>query len=426
MLSINTNLSGLIAQNSMKTSTDKLNQAIERMTTGFKINHASDNAANYSIVTHMTTRINSFLVAEENCAMGLDMITTASESLEQINDKLIRLRDLAIQASNGTYGEQSLNAINAEANALVDEINRTYSAAEYNGIKFFTAEEMSSGVSTRTFNMARSMITYTQYDDNYVLATIKGDAPESEKITVSFTDGTVLFSKFVGYSVTCNITWADLVVPDTYTWDESQGCYLDSSGNSQALRILKECSDVGGFCYDSELSVYGVENIINIPDPAPDPDPPPGGGTGGSTDGDGVSSPTVPTYSPDSIMLQVGVGSGWSSQIGFSTKFSLTGIEEFRNIGIDTTSNYLNIIDSKLHEVSEKQTELGAVSNRLESVLEEIATQYGNLISSRSTLRDADIAEVSSEYIRQQILQQASASLMATANQSPAIALQLI
>ena len=172
--------------------------------------------------------------------------------------------------------------------------------------------------------------------------------------------------------------------------------------------------------------MYGVENIVNIPDPAPDPDPPPGGGTGGSTGGDGVSSPTVTTYSPDSIMLQVGVGSGWSSQIEFSTKFSLTGIEEFRNIGIDTTSNYLNIIDSKLLEVSEKQTELGAVSNRLESVLEEIATQYGNLISSRSTLRDADIAEVSSEYIRQQILQQASTSLMATANQSPAIALQLI
>ena len=68
----------------MKTSTDKLNQAIERMTTGFKINHAKDNAANYSISTDMTTKIGAYQVAEDNCAQGLDMITTASESLSLI------------------------------------------------------------------------------------------------------------------------------------------------------------------------------------------------------------------------------------------------------------------------------------------------------------------------------------------------------
>ena len=66
MLSINTNLSSIIAQRSMKQSTNLLNQAIERMTTGFKINHAKDNAANYSIATNMTTRINSYMVAQDN------------------------------------------------------------------------------------------------------------------------------------------------------------------------------------------------------------------------------------------------------------------------------------------------------------------------------------------------------------------------
>ena len=72
MLSINTNISSLIAQNSMNTSTNKLNQAIERMTTGAKINHAKDNAANYSINTNMTTKIGAYRVAEENTAMGMD------------------------------------------------------------------------------------------------------------------------------------------------------------------------------------------------------------------------------------------------------------------------------------------------------------------------------------------------------------------
>ena len=76
--------------------------------------------------------------------------------------------------------------------------------------------------------------------------------------------------------------------------------------------------------------------------------------------------------------------------------------------------------------INAKEVEYGAAQNSLESALDEIAIQYENLVSSRSTIRDADIADVSSQYIQQQILQQASATLLATANQSPSIALQLI
>ena len=141
MLSINTNISSLIAQGSLNKSTNALNQAIERMTTGFKINSAKDNAANYTISTNMTTKINSYMVAEDNCAMGLDMLTTASESLGQISNKLTRLRDLATQAGNGNYGTQSLDAINSEVNALVDEINRLYQRSHNNG---FTRTRRSS------------------------------------------------------------------------------------------------------------------------------------------------------------------------------------------------------------------------------------------------------------------------------------------
>ena len=142
MLSINTNLSSIIAQNSMKTSTDKLNQAIERMTTGFKINHAKDNAANYSISTDMTTKIGAYQVAEDNCAQGLDMVATASDTISLLQDKTSRLHALSTQARNGTYGAQSLNAINAEANALMSEISRLYNSAQFNGTNLFNQKEM--------------------------------------------------------------------------------------------------------------------------------------------------------------------------------------------------------------------------------------------------------------------------------------------
>ena len=85
----------------------------------------------------MTTKIGAYMVAEDNVAMGLDMLTTASESLSQIENKLSRLRALATQASNDTYGGQSKEAINSEANAIVDEVERLYKTAEYNGIKLF-------------------------------------------------------------------------------------------------------------------------------------------------------------------------------------------------------------------------------------------------------------------------------------------------
>ena len=123
--------------------------------------------------------------------------------------------------------------------------------------------------------------------------------------------------------------------------------------------------------------------------------------------------------------MQVGINSNNANNLLFNTSCSLS------NIGVLSKLGYMNqkdieIIDEFLTKVSFKQTEYGAVQNRLESALDEISTQYENLVSSRSTIRDADLAEESASYIQQQILQQASATLLSTANQSPSIALQLI
>ena len=152
MIGINTNSGSLIVQSNLSKATLGLQQAIERMTTGFKINHAKDNAAGYSIVTNMTTKIGAYEVAENNALMGLDMLNTASASLSLIDNALARLRALAVQASNGTYGENSLKAINSEANALVDEIMRGYNNAEYNGIKLFSDETSSSTIQADLIN----------------------------------------------------------------------------------------------------------------------------------------------------------------------------------------------------------------------------------------------------------------------------------
>ncbi len=137
MLNINTNLTGLIVQSNLKTSTGGLNRAIERLSSGFKINHAKDNAANFAIANNISFKITSLSVAEENTAMGLELITTASESLSLIEERLSRLRMLQTYVENGTYGADSLAAINTECNSIVDEIEKIYGTTQYNNINLF-------------------------------------------------------------------------------------------------------------------------------------------------------------------------------------------------------------------------------------------------------------------------------------------------
>ena len=125
------------------------------------------------------------------------------------------------------------------------------------------------------------------------------------------------------------------------------------------------------------------------------------------------------------IYLQIGIGSGDDSRISFNAYFSVSDILKVADLGINNT-DVLDIIDGFMEKLLSRQTEYGTVSNRLTSVLDSISVKYNNLVSSRSTLRDADAGELSSEYIRQQILQQAAATLLSTAKQTPSIALQLI
>lgn len=144
--------------------------------------------------------------------------------------------------------------------------------------------------------------------------------------------------------------------------------------------------------------------------------------------GSGMKAPVINVqdlYIPTEYMLQVGINSSDTSTLSYTTLINFSGLSSLLSHGIDN-EKVLNKIDDISGIVANKQVELGAIQNRLESIIEDINIHYENLVSSRSTLRDADVAEESSAYIRNQILQEAAATLLATANQTPAIALQLL
>ena len=132
-ITINTNLSSQIVQANLNKSTNALNQAIERMTTGYKINHASDNAAGYSIARSWEAKLGSLDVAADNAATGADMLSTLEDHYALVSTHVQRIRDLTEQAANGTYGTQSKQAIQSEIQARVDEINRIAQNCEFGG-----------------------------------------------------------------------------------------------------------------------------------------------------------------------------------------------------------------------------------------------------------------------------------------------------
>ena len=137
MISSRTNITDLILLDSLNLSTLTMNQALERMSTGYKINHARDNAANYSIATDLSKKISSMLQIQNNAEDGISLLKTASGGLEEIQKLLKKLRELSVQAANGTYNGKSIDAMQAEADAIVEEISRLRGAIQFSGMNLY-------------------------------------------------------------------------------------------------------------------------------------------------------------------------------------------------------------------------------------------------------------------------------------------------
>lgn len=326
-LTINTNISSIISQRNLNSATNSLNQSIERMSTGYKINHAKDNAAGYSISNMWNTQLGSLDVAADNAATGSDLLTTAEQTYSLLTEHLQRIRDLTEQAANGTYGSSSLKAIQSEVVARLQEISRIAANSEFNGIKL-----------------------------------------------MSYTDG----------STDTGITEAGINL--------QVGLYSDDNSIINLNVDLFRNASVSGLF----KSMNGIATNLNK--------------ANGGTDVTTINS-----------------ADGYKAFAAACAGLKIDG----DNLYLQDDADYgakemLSYIDAAIDEISSRTTAIGAAQNRVDSAISAIDVQSQNLTSSLSTLRDTDVASESSSYIQAQILQQASATLLATANQTPSIALNLI
>ena len=349
-LTINTNISSIIAQRSLNSATTNLNTSLERMSTGYKINHAKDNAAGYSISNMWETQLGSLDVAADNAATGSDLLTSAEQTYSLLSDHLQRIRDLTEQAANGTYASASLKAIQSEIEARLDEITRVAANAEFNGIKLmsYISDGNPSGVGITSTGINLQVGLYAEKN-----SVINLDVDLFRSATVSG-----LFTKLAG-----------------------------SSSNSTTPATLQQM-----------ISQASNNTMTNI-----------------ATDSSGQDFNKVFAAACSSLIY-----------LG-DDKYMLAS--DGANTGTNTVfgaKEMLGFLDAAIDDISSRVTRIGAAQNRVESAITALDVQSQNLASSLSTLRDTDVAEESSNYIQSQILQQASATLLATANQTPSIALNLV
>ena len=137
MITFGSDVGDIILQRTLSENIQGLSLAIERMTSGYKVNHAKDNAAGYSIITDLNTKISSMLQVQQNTEDGIAMLQTAEGGLEEIQGLLERLRALAQQASNGSYGADERESMQAEADEIIAEIARIRDTIQYNGMNLY-------------------------------------------------------------------------------------------------------------------------------------------------------------------------------------------------------------------------------------------------------------------------------------------------
>lgn len=359
-ITINTNISSLTAQRNLSLATSGMNTAMERLTTGFKINSGKDDAAGSAVSTLMEAQISGYDVAEANASMGLSLLDTAEGVLDIVQDYLQRIRDLTEQAANGTYGTASMKAIKTEVQQRMEEINRLCTVIDFNGITLLDGKSVAA-TSTNGINL---QVSNNSGKNNII--NLKYTIFEAATCTALFISGNT-------HSGSQGAT-----APDQNWFTRTDG--KDTTALQARVNTSQLTSPDG--------RVYDYRN--------------------------GYSHITTDSYD-------------WKDDRQPSVnKSCITAICDAVYTDDATAREFLSFIDDAIENVSARTALIGAYMNRVESAVDAISVQKENIVSANSSIKDADVATESSNYIKYQILQQSSATLLATANQTPSIALNLI
>ncbi|GAB4333203.1 MAG: flagellin [Dehalococcoidia bacterium] len=395
-LQIVTNVAALNAQRNLAVTGIKMGKVLEKLSSGFRINRAADDAAGLGISEKMRAQIRGNAQAVRNAQDGISMLQTAEGALDEVHSILQRMRELAVQASNGTYAENGAErtSIGQEIQQLKEEIDRIAGSTQFNGQSLLT------GTLTGTLGGATAT-----------------DLVVGDTLT---TTATVMATEI-------DVTAAKA---QTYTFSSGGAGSLTLTGADGTAQTLTGLTDFAA----NEKKVLNFSNLgIKVTLQA---------GPAAKTIADTITdltaaaNDTIVVTGSGAAQLQVGANNGenisitfgnmQTSQLGDASNLAALITNDQNVSTIAKAETLLDEIDGAIEDVNAQRGTLGAVQNRLESVVKSLSVAVENLSAAESRIRDADVADLSSQMVSTQILQQAGISVLAQANAAPQAALSLL
>ncbi|HHR0801806.1 FliC/FljB family flagellin [Enterobacter roggenkampii] len=373
MAVINTNSLSLMTQTNLNKSQSSLGTAIERLSSGLRINSAKDDAAGQAIANRFTSNINGLTVAARNANDGISLSQTAEGALSEINNNLQRVRDLTVQAQNSSNSASDIDSIQSEVNQRMEEINRVTKQTDFNGIKI---------LDNRTAGK-------TNYD-------FQVGSKDNEQISIA-----------IGSSAGWNLATAGT----GGTSGEAINTYKFTT--TDALKTAKD--DLATKKTDLETAQTAL---------AAKP-------TDTTLQGNVTTAQTALTTSQTAFdtALKASTTAGEAVN-GNARTVAAEGFDVLKGKvaanGTATGTTPLADIDAALKAVDSQRSLLGASQNRFESTITNLNNTVNNLTDARSRIQDSDYATEVSNMSRAQILQQAGSSVLAQANQVPQTMLSLL
>ncbi|RJX67504.1 flagellin [Vibrio sinensis] len=374
-ITVNTNVSAMTAQRSLNNATDLLNQSLERLASGKRINSAKDDAAGLQISNRLESQIRGIDVAVRNANDGISIMQTAEGAMSESTNILQRMRDLSLQSANGTNTASERSALQEEMGALNDELNRIAETTSFGGQKL-----LNGSFSNAAFQIGSSSGEAVQLG----LKNMRSDSINMGG-----------FSYASAQSV--DSQWR--VGADQRQFNMR---YTDAYGQEQTIQINAKAGDD-----IEELATY-----IN-----------------GQTD---KVSASVNEEGQLQIFMAGEETSGtmaFSGGLANALQMNLYGYEAVDNIDIGSVGGAqraVSIIDTALKYVDGHRAELGAMQNRFDHTINNLSNISENISASNSRIQDTDYAKETTQMVKQQILQQVSTSILAQAKQQPNLALTLL
>ena len=379
-LKINYNISAMIANNSLKVADNKLGTSLERLSSGYKINHAKDNAAGLAIARRMNAQLRGLSAAEQDAKDGESVVEIADGALAEVHDMLQRMNELAVKSANGSITDDDRAIIQDEVAQLKEEIARIGETTEYNGRKLFDG----------TFDL-KGYTEVTEIKVNYYSDDVNIGKYELSLDSVTFdADGNVV----VGEN-----TKAIAKRTDTVDKEEVE---LSVEGDSEQLILKGE----DGFEIRIGLS-EGWETKVN--------------NTGT------VQSFDIDLTGMGAMTLQIGANEGQTIDLRIPELSLLNiGAKKTDVSTLDGANRAIDEIKNSINYVSQMRSRLGAYQNRLVHTENNLATSQENVTAAYSRIMDTDMAEEMTDYTNLQVVTQAATSILAQANERPSQVLQLL